>query len=231
VALGTPYIVLATANAGGVLSAAYPVTAATATGDALAVALAINSGTVTGVTDSKGNTYTLPSGASNTAQSARAYCFVANTTTALTTSDTITASYSTTGGTGNSIIVMGVSGAVSPASAAADIAINAASTSTAPAIGPSAALANASEYAVALISNGSGGGVPSGWSGGFTAQSSQAGGSGPHLTLADQVTASTAALSAGATIVSTNWCMVLLTLRAAASAALPDLVMAPRIAP
>lgn len=77
-------------------SHAFTPTAATTTGNAILISAGIGSATtdlVTGVTDSKSNTYTriqTEPGASN----GRVYQYIALNTTALTTSDTITVSYS-----------------------------------------------------------------------------------------------------------------------------------------
>ena len=56
----------------------------------------------------------------------------------------------------------------------------------------SAPLALPSEWAVAAITDGAAGGTPSSWTGGFVAVRTQ--GTGPFLTLADQIVSATTAL-------------------------------------
>ncbi|HEY5985815.1 MAG TPA: hypothetical protein VIV12_05435 [Streptosporangiaceae bacterium] len=206
-ALGTPYTVAAGNNTG---SASYNVnvTGATAALDTIVATVVVSSGTVTSVTDSKGNTYTLR--ASDTSQ-IRTYIFdsvkAPNALVAGGTPDHLTIAVSSSAA-GIDYTVRACSGVESVDQNLAPVA-NAGSGS--PSIGPSGTLAQASEWAVAVLGNANGGGTPSAWTGGFTALASQHNDATTYGTLADKITTSTAAVTAGATITSAAWCMLLVT--------------------
>lgn len=201
--LGVPYTVTSGGGTGST-SYTFTLTHAVAAGDTIAAAALVSSGSVTSVTDSAGNTY-----AARTSDNAQipVYGFVCAGAAAMTTSSTMTVTVSSSAAT-LALIARGCSGAgvVDQVPAATS---NAASGSPSIASG---ALAHAAEWAVAILASGNGGGTPSSWTGGFTAQPSQHTGSTAFLTVADQVTASTTALAAGATVTSTKWDMLLLTL-------------------
>jgi hypothetical protein len=77
------------------------------------------------------------------------------------------------------------------------------------------------EWAVVFAVNGNGGGIPSSWTGGFTAQDTAHAGTNQYQTVADQRPLSTTALTASATILVTKWAMTLITLTAATSPVYP----------
>jgi hypothetical protein len=214
VAIGVPYTVAAGNSGVKATSFTVSVTTTTQAGDALVASGAINAGTVTSVTDSKGNAWVLPPGASNVAVSPKVYVWVALNAAALVAgTDTITFHYSGAFSTGNDIIVRACSGVMS--SGAVDVAINASGTSASPSSGSTGTLGQASEWPLAALSSGNSGGTPTAWTGGFTALASQQNGGTEYLTVADQIVASTAALTAGATITSAPWSIVVVTLKAA----------------
>jgi hypothetical protein len=210
----TPYTLGGASNAPATgTTIAFTLTHAVAAGDALAVSAGSDSlaETVTGITDSQGNTWT--SAASDYNQSDGIAVFTCLNAKAMTTSDTITATFS--GSTGSHTIVgRGCNGIAT--GAAVDVAIvNDNAGSTSPSSGASGTLRQASEWAVAFLINANGGGSPTSWTGGFTAASTQHATSNQFHTVADQVVSATTALTAGATIVSAKWAMILVTFRAA----------------
>src|SRR6266702_8639927 len=97
-----PYTVGAANAAAGSSSLVIPVTTPTAAGDAIFVGFSINAGAFATCIDSQGNVYTLV--ASNTAVTSKSAVFLATSgpgggsvpTVALSTSDTITVSYTLT---------------------------------------------------------------------------------------------------------------------------------------
>lgn len=214
--LGTPYTVCGGSAASGA-GAALQVTASTSTrqGDALVAVFSGNSGsglpTTSSLTDSQGNTWT--NWVLDTTRSPSLGIYVAlNCAPLVSGTDWVKGTASGSPGA-KSLIVRACSG-IAQVSAVDTHVVADASTGTGPSSGSSGALAQALEWAVAAIANGSGGGTPSSWTGGFTAALSES--PGPITTLADQIVASTAALTAGATIVSSTWTCGLVTLKAAA---------------
>ena len=223
---GVPYAVCTThAAAASAKTVTLAVATSTTGGDALVVIAANNtSGAATGVTDTKGNTWAQVGSGANGSINGAVFAAIAGpggsgpTLRLVAGTDTITVTYPLSSGV-QYIIVRGCSG-VSGVNAA-DVSIDATGTSTAPSSGSSGVLAQASEYAIAALINGNSGGVPSSWTGGFTAL---AGGSAhvtsdPYLTVAEQTTSATTALTAGATVVSVIWVMLLVTLEFAATGA------------
>jgi hypothetical protein len=206
---GTPYTVgSATAASPATVTDVVTITHAVAAADTIAVVLGANASVPNSVTDSKGNTYVQSLGNN---VSIDTYVFVcASAAFALTVSDTITVHWNISGGV-HEIIIRGCSGLL--ASGTVDISITANGTSAAPSAGPTATPASASEWVIAILHNGNGGGTPSAWGGGFTAVLTKQVGSGPFLTVADQVITAAAALTASATITSTTWCMGIISLQ------------------
>ena len=217
---GVPYTVCVSTSTG---SSSHAITVATGStaGDAIVVSASSNSGNINSCADSKGNKYVL--GQSQSGVALAVSIFVATTaadgvspTVALTTSDTITVTFANSAAA-QCVIARGCSGVslVNPV----DVNIGAAATSAAPSSGSTGTLAQASEWAVAALADSNGGGSPTSWTGGFTARSTQHTGSTEWLTVADQTVAATTALTAGATIVSAQWCMALVTLQFVATGA------------
>lgn len=188
----------------------------TAARDAIAVLVSTNAGTVSGVTDSQNNTY-LP-GPFNISAASKSYFFYATsgpsggnsaTVPLVSGTDTITATFSTLNSSKN-IIARGCPGV--PPGSVADVHLSNTATSASPSVGPSTGLAVSAEWAIAGISNGNGGGVPSSWSSPFTKDLSVVTGANQNTSIADAVVSSASALTSSATIVSTNWTAVLMTL-------------------
>ena len=217
---GVPYTVCVSTSTG---SSSHAITVATGStaGDAIVVSASSNSGNINSCADSKGNKYVL--GQSQSGVALAVSIFVATTaadgvspTVALTTSDTITVTFANSAAA-QCVIARGCSGVslVNPV----DVNIGAAATSTAPSSGSTGTLSQASEWAVAALADSNGGGSPTSWTGGFTARSTQHTGVTEWLTVADQTVSATTALTAGATIVSAQWCMALVTLQFVATGA------------
>lgn len=189
----------------------FTLTHAVAQGDALVVTAATDGGseTVTSLADSKGNTWTQIE--SDNTQYGHSV-FVCLNAVAMTTSDTITATYSGAGGS-HTIVGRGCPGVWT--NAAVDVAIsNSSAGSTSPSSGSSGTLRQSSEWAVASFVNANGGGTPSAFTGGFTAQLTEHATSNQYHTIADQTVSASTALTAGATITSAKWTVILVTLRA-----------------
>jgi large repetitive protein len=172
----------------------------TAAGDAIMVHAGSNSSLPTGVIDSKGNTYNLVT--NDSATSMKAWMFIALNATALVSGvDTITAQYNGTLGAKN-LIARACSGIV--ASSAIDASNHGSGTSTAISSGSSGTLAQASEWVVGAIMDGSAGGTPTGLSFGGPGVATQ-NGANEISTVIDEIVSSTAAQTASATIVSAVW--------------------------
>ena len=226
-AIGSPYSVCGAAAAAG--SATLQVTAGSLTGgtgfgtnggDAIAVALSGNSAAAlpTGVTDSQGNVYV--QAVLDTARQPSLGLWVAFANAAggptiplVNGTDWIKGAFGGTAGV--KALLARACGGIVQASAIDQTAHSDGATGTSPTSGATGTLALPSEWAVAAITDGAAGGTPSSWTGGFVAVSTQ--GTGPFLTLADQIVSATTALTAGATIVSATWECALVTLKAAAA--------------
>ncbi len=183
----------------------------TRTGDAIVVSLLSNSNLSlpTGVIDSKGNTYV--AGPADTARLPCVATYIALNAIALVSGvDTITGQFAGTAAV-KDLIARACSGIVT--SGAVDQSVNADGNSAAPSVTTST-LSQPLEWAVAALSDGVAGGTPSSWTGGFAAVSTQ--GAGPFLTVADQVTTGTGAITSSATIASSTWTIATVTLKAAA---------------
>lgn len=130
-----------------------------AAGDVIAVWAGTNNvAGVSGVTDSKGNTYTQQV-TNNTSAGNRVALFTATCGSAMTTSDTITITYGTTSG-GKSAIAQGIQAAASPAATATNSNFNTGGTQ--PGSGTTGAL-TLPQVVLAAFGTASGGGAPSGF--------------------------------------------------------------------
>src|SRR6266498_4243152 len=208
---GTPHAVCAafSAASGSTLTPSVPVTTAVAAGEAILAVTASNSGVVSGVTDSKGNKYL------NVAHLGPVGAFyldywLADTaadgvspTVALTTSDSLHPVWTAAGAT-QEMITQAVSGIA--AGTALDLTKSGSGTSASMSTGASNALSQASNWAITAFVNGNGGGSPTGLpAGGYALIATAHAGSGQYLTVAQQVTAATTAVTGTATIVSSAW--------------------------
>ena len=220
-ALGTPYSVCGGSAAAGVaatlqVTVGTGITGALGTGQGHAIVVAVSGNTAnslpSAVTDSQGNAYALAVVDTNRIPSVGIW-YALNAAPLVSGTDTITASFSGSSQTSGAkeLIARACSGVM--AANALDAAVSNDAGAVPPAVtsGSTGPLQQASEWAVAAITDQFAGGVPSSWTGGFTAVSTQ--GAGPFLTLADQVVSSAAALTAGATIVSSKWECALITLQ------------------
>jgi hypothetical protein len=220
---GTPHTVCAafSAASGSTLTPSVPVTVACPAGDAIMAVTASNSGVVSGVTDTKGNKYL---NVSHTGPVGAFYLdyWLATTaadgvspTVALTTSDSLHPVWTAAGAT-QEMITQAVSG-ISPGTALDIVKTNNA-TSTSMSTGASAALNQASEWAFTAFVNGNGGGSPTGLpAGGYALIATAHAGAGQYLTVAQQVTAATTALTGTATITSSAWVATEITIPFAAT--------------
>lgn len=220
-AIGTPYSVCGGTGAAGAAST-LQVNAGSGIGGALGVsqgsaivvALLGNSalGLPNGCTDSQNNSYSQV--LLDTARTPSLGFYVALNATPLVVAngDWIKGSYSGTNG-GKALIARACAGVMGNP-ALDGTSVHDAGSGTTATSNATSGLKQASEWAIAAISNGTAGGTPSAWTGGFAAVNTQ--GAGPFLTLADQVVSSTAALTAGATLsLTTTWTCGVITLRAA----------------
>lgn len=203
----TPYLVATAAQASGVsASVSAPVTTAVPAGDSVAVVLGSSGGAdLLSVADSKGNTYSLV--VSETGGTPRTHIYQSAISVPLTTSDTITATFSTSGNAFN-VIAAGCPGGMDVETGTAGHAFG---TSTAPSAATTA-LSNSYELIVAGVSNGNGGGTPS-WPTGWTVLSTQHTGSTQWTSAAYRTTTGTGPVTASATVVSAAWTTVVAAFR------------------
>lgn len=212
----SPYLLVSGAEAAGTTTFQITVTASTTAGDAIVVGATWNSGNSNpSCIDSQGNSYALTT--VDTAQTSKGAIFVAlNTTRLVNGTDWIKVTYTNTVAI-MTISAMGCSGILH--TGGVDVAIHANGSSTAPSSGSSGTLAQASEWLFALIASGNPGGVPSGWSDNFAQAATAQSGTGQHGTIASEVVSATTAQTASATVLTTNWCCHLVSLRAKAAPA------------
>jgi hypothetical protein len=212
-AFGTPYLIGHNTPSTGT-SQTIAVGTATTAGDAIIVATgnSSTSTTVTSVTDSKSNTYTAAIAAVTSSEFGHEW--IALNTTALTTSDTITITYSTTTGQ-KGCVAIGCSGVAT--SSAIDQAVSAHATSSSPSA-TTGTLSQATEMAIGVIFNKSTGGAPTGL-GSFTSITQFQSGSSPEVTVAYLATSATTAVTFSGTITSDNWCDIVITLLPASGGA------------
>ena len=185
---------------------ASPVLNAMSVGDYGVLFVNNNTSTLTGISDSKNNTWTL---ADTQATAPDLLCYVSTITTALTLTDTITATFSGSPG-GASIVGRGLMGGGSLDQNVAAVT----GTSTTPSIS-TGTLESANEWVIGAITDTATGGVPTitGWSSVITKQP----GSTQHLTVADQFVSSSAAVTLSGTITSAAWTAELLSVVIGAS--------------
>jgi hypothetical protein len=219
--LGTPYTIVGGSSAPGAgTSLQVSVSASSAAGDAIVVAAGSDTlaETVATITDSQGNSYAPVNSDYN--QSTGIAVFAALGARALASgTDWIKASYSGSSGS-HTLNGRGCSG-VNVIVAVDKFTAGDGASGTAMSSGSTGALSQSSEWALAFSINGNSGGIPSSWTGGFTARDTEHATSNQYQTVADQVVSSAAALTASATIVSAHWAMVLVTLRAAVGTQAP----------
>jgi len=154
-----PHLAASAFNAASTAATTVTVTSATTAGNAIIVSTSLGltaSVTVAGVTDTKGNSYS--KAASTTATEA----WVALNTTALTTSDSVTVTWSTSGSWAKNVIVADSPGiatvqAVDPATAAAGPVTSSTAVSV-----TSGTPAVTGDLAYFVINSGNGGGTPTG---------------------------------------------------------------------
>ncbi len=217
-----PYTLGQANAASGNSTVQFTVTATSKINDTVVVAgTYATSGTnsVTGVTDSQGNTYSAVISDYNQQTGIGVYSAVCNTALVSGT-DWINVAFQAAIGT-KAVGARGCSGV----GLIDQTASNDNASSTSPSAGPTGTLSKASSWGIAWLVNGNGGGVPSAWTGGFTATDiSQHPTGNQYLTVADQITAATTALTAGATITAARWAMLVTTFPA--SGATPALLTA-----
>jgi hypothetical protein len=208
VTFGTPYLI-GHNTPGTPATQTITVTTATAPGDAIVVACGNSSAagaTISSVSDSKGNSYTAAIAAVTATEFGQPW--TSGGQNALTTSDTITVTYSTTTGV-KGAMAAGVPGANGTA---VDQAGSGHASSTAPSATTAGTLSVAEEMAIGIIFNNSAGGVPSGL-GSFTSAGSFQSGSSPEMTIAYQQVSATSAVTFSGTISPSNtWSAFVLTL-------------------
>lgn len=222
----TPYkIGGGTAGTGAASPLTFAVTQATTAGDVIVVGVGAGGATPTGVTDTKGNTYTLK--LSDTTQ-INTYVFAALATTALTTSDTISVTFSAA--TSQDATAIGCSGL---AAAPFDQLVSANSPgSTAPSV-TSGTLAQASEVCIAFCTTTNTSGVIT-WTAPFTVLDNEHTSPTIYLGTAHNEVSSTSPVTAAGTIASSKWCAALVTLKvsvAGVAGAAPRGVMRKQVRP
>ena len=211
-----PYLI-ATGGAATGLGTTLVVNVATASAanDVIFVAASTSgiAGTISGVTDTKGNTYAAIN--SDLTQLPTYQFETTGTTAALTTSDTITITYSSTAGTKEAIIV-GIPGVTSghdgPATPSTVNSAGATSSSI-----TSNTLSQANEVVMVVLSTGNQAAGPT-WGAGLTSVGVERQGSNQWLTVAYEVVASTSAVTATATwATSVKFCTLLSTFKVPAT--------------
>lgn len=164
----------------------------------------------TGVSDSQSNTWTQTPLSVSFGGFTIGMWVALNVTPLVSGTDWVKAVY--TPGTGNNSLIVRAF-PVTMTSNAFDAYSTGQGHNTSPSTGATGPLQQQAEWAVAAIANGSGGGPPASWTGGFTAFATL--GTNPYLTVADQVTTSAAALTGGATVTTSNWVAGVVTIQLA----------------
>lgn len=178
-----------------------PITTPSNAGDCLLVAastpLAASNGP-SAVSDSKGNAYLLAqSVVSNLAT------WVADGPSPLTTSDTATVNWTTSGSNTKDIQVIGVPGAAAVSALDTGASVTASGTSTTPSA-TSGTIQNPNSIAIFVVCNSSSGGAPASF-GSFTSLGSVQLSTFQYLTVAYQQLTGTTPVTASCTITSTSW--------------------------
>ena len=191
--MSNPYLICEGNEASGTTTLVLNVATPTSAGDVVYVAAntASTGQTITGVADSKGNTY---AAINSDLTEVDTYQFeTTNSTTALTTSDTITITYSGTGGA-KAAVCVGLPGVTSGHDVAPTTVNGASATSSSIASGT---LGQANEVIMAVVSTGAQASGPS-WGSGWTSVGTARQASNPWLTVAYQVVSSTSSVNATA---------------------------------
>lgn len=207
-ATSNPYVMANPVPAASTTATTVPVTTPSNAGDAIVICACTSpaaANSPSAVSDSKGNAYLLAQAVlSNLAT------WVADGPTALTTSDTGTVNWTTSGSNVKDVQIIGVPN-VAANSALDTIATNSASgTSTSVSV-TSGTIANPGSVAIFVINNASAGGAP-GTFGSFTSLGSVQLASNQYLTVAYQLLSATTPVTATATITSAAWSADLLIL-------------------
>lgn len=205
----TPYSI-GTGDNGSGTTIVLSVANTTNAGDAIVVGGSYNitgHNEVTGVTDTKGNTYTLA--VEQDTNYSQAIFVAQNTTSLVAGTDTITVTFNLSND--KNAWAVGVPGALT--SGAVDKTASSSGTSTTPGAGPTATLSQTNEVVIAVVDYATAGGTIS-WGGGFTEIIS------PFQYLSNQkssvaylLTSATTAVSSTATITSVNWGALLVTIK------------------
>lgn len=214
--MATPYLIGGNGAAAGSTTLVISVATGTATGDQISVAAMCGPGTtVSSVADSKGNTYTKIN--SNTAHIPTYHYTTTGTTVALTTSDTITITYSSTTQEKYGVAT-GMTGVLATPDQVPTPTVGTAVTSGSITSGT---LSQPTEFAIAIISTANG--SPPTWGSGFTQISQQHIAGNPYLSVAYLAVNATTAITASATFASSNFTMLMATF-VEASTSLPYLL-------
>ena len=190
--------------AGGSAAPSIPTSYPAGLGDVVIVAcFANNSATVTGVTDSRGNIYTLV-GSIVTATTCEIFVFAAYGSGGLTLTDTVHPVYSSTA-SAQAVLVIGDNG-----TGQKDKFVVATGSGTTPSVS-TGTLTTTGEHVIAFFANLNGGGAPV--LGDSLAQIAtvNAGPGGPYLTAGYKTTTSTSAQTPSAAIASATWSIAVIT--------------------
>jgi hypothetical protein len=206
-----PYTVAYGAGASGTSVLTETLIQSVARGDTIVVAAITNSLTAPAISvaDSQGNSY--QQAQIDTGRLPGPAVFIAENCAPMTRSvDTVSVTYAAGGGA-KAMIARGCAG-MAPVFALDQVAPSTGGGNNASPVNSVPALGAAGEWVIAVLGNGSSGGVPAqaGWTGGVSPALTVAS-AGPYLTLADAIVQGTAPVTAGASISATNWVMLLIT--------------------
>jgi hypothetical protein len=219
-ALGTPYLIGTTATPSTSETQIIDVSTPTSAGDSILVATgsSATAATVTGIIDSAGNIYVAAIAAVTSDEQGQVWIAAYGSggpgtpTAALTTSNTITATYGSVSGE-KALVAVGISG-LSAGGGAVDNAATSAKGSSSTAVSvASGTLTFAKEVALAVIFNAEGGGAPTSVTGSWNLIESYQSGTSPYVSCYYQDTSATTALSLAATLLSTTWSAFIIPLR------------------
>lgn len=205
----TPYKVCGGNSASGSTTLIVTVTQTTTAGDAIGVWVTSNANNLTGVTDSKGNTYTQAGTTAVNGTLAGAWFVALNTAKLTASTDTITLTCSGTGGA-KALTAAGCSGLLA-AGAVDQTPTPTTGSSTAPSI-TSGTLGQANELCLTGETHGASGSAIT-WGNSFTSLDSQHAPSAEFANDAYLVVSSTSAVTSSATITAAAWGMALVTLK------------------
>lgn len=212
--MATPYAIGSPASGSGSFTLPITVTTATAAGDKIEVAAVTATGIATGVTDSRGNSYSLTDGDPTGSGTGLFHYIADGSTIALQPGDTITVSYSLAWSL-KAAIAIATSGLLTTALDKHNIATSSGSPS--PSV-TSATLTQASETVLGIIGdNFTGAGGDPVWAAGWNKIISGSVIGGPHVSFAYKLVNSTSAVTANGTISSSKWTAIIATLKNSAS--------------